>query len=94
MSVTNLVDQSGNPPSSRSYATTLGVMSRRRGVPVAPLECATCGANNVIQIELTLPDGTEVNFCSCHQCEARWWDRGGEPLELDVVLELARNTDA
>ena len=67
-------------------------MSRRRGTPVAPLQCSTCGANNVIQIELTLPDGTEVNFCSCHQCEERWWDRDGEPLELDVVLELARNT--
>ena len=83
----------GNPHPTRSRATTLSAMSRRRGVPVAPLQCAACGANNVIQIELTLPDGTEVNFCSCHQCEARWWDRDGEPLELDVVLELARNTE-
>ena len=75
-------------------STTLPAMSRRRGTPVAPLQCSTCGANNVIQIELTLPDGTEVNFCSCHQCEDRWWDRDGEPLELDVVLELARNTES
>jgi Zn-finger nucleic acid-binding protein len=45
----------------------------------------------VIQIELTLPDGTQVVFCSCHRCETRWWDRNGEQLELDAVLEMARN---
>ena len=84
----------GKPQKVAGLTTTLLGMSRRRGVPAEPLQCADCGANNVIQIELTLPDGTEVNFCSCHQCEARWWDREGEPLELDVVLELARNTDA
>jgi Zn-finger nucleic acid-binding protein len=44
----------------------------------------------VIQIELTLPDGTEVDFCSCHRCESRWWNQDGEALELDTVLEMAR----
>jgi DNA-directed RNA polymerase subunit M/transcription elongation factor TFIIS len=54
------------------------------------MECQVCGANNVIEIELTLPDGTEVMFCSCHQCETRWWNREGERLALDAVLDLAR----
>ena len=36
------------------------------------LTCNTCGQNSVIQIELTLPDGSEVVFCSCHRCESKW----------------------
>lgn len=54
------------------------------------LKCSACGADTVIEIELTLPDGTEVAFYSCHKCETRWWDRDGESLGLDVVLDLAR----
>lgn len=54
--------------------------------------CTECGAEDAIQIELKLPDGTEVYFCSCHRCENRWWDRGGEALALDAVLDLARKT--
>jgi DNA-directed RNA polymerase subunit M/transcription elongation factor TFIIS len=61
-----------------------------RTVSSQPLQCTACGANDVIQIELTLPDGTEVEFYSCHTCEARWWNRDGEPLALDAVLDLAR----
>ena len=52
------------------------------------LQCATCGERSVIQIELTLPDDTQVLFCSCHRCEAKWWDRDGEQLELDAVVDL------
>lgn len=54
------------------------------------LECESCGATTVIEIELTLPDGTEVEFYACHNCETRWWNREGESLELDRVLEMAR----
>ncbi|HEX9644797.1 MAG TPA: hypothetical protein VGC11_12475 [Acidimicrobiia bacterium] len=61
-----------------------------RNISSQPLACTACGATNVIQIELTLPDGTEVEFYSCHQCESRWWNRDGEPLGLDAVLDLAR----
>lgn len=54
------------------------------------LTCSACGSSTVIQIDLTLPDGTAVEFYSCHDCENRWWDREGEPLPLTDVLELAR----
>jgi len=54
------------------------------------LSCNTCGQNSVIQIELTLPDGSEVVFCSCHRCESKWWDRNGERLDLDALIEVAR----
>ena len=43
----------------------------------------------MIEIDLTLPDGTEVTFNSCHKCEARWWKQDGSDLDLDVVLDLA-----
>lgn len=54
------------------------------------LTCNTCGQNSVIQIELTLPDGSEVVFCSCHRCESKWWDRNGERLDLDALIDVAR----
>jgi len=54
------------------------------------LSCSTCGHNSVIQIELTLPDGSEVVFCSCHRCESKWWDRDGVRLDLDALIDVAR----
>jgi hypothetical protein len=54
------------------------------------LTCNTCGQKSVIQIELTLPDGSEVVFCSCHRCESKWWDRDGEVLDLDGLIDVAR----
>jgi hypothetical protein len=54
------------------------------------LTCNTCGQNSVIQIELTLPDGSEVVFCSCHRCESKWWDREGVRLDLDALIDVAR----
>lgn len=61
-----------------------------RNVSTSALACDSCGSDTVIQIELTLPDGTEVEFYSCHACETRWWNRSGEPLGIEAVLELAR----
>jgi DNA-directed RNA polymerase subunit M/transcription elongation factor TFIIS len=61
-----------------------------RQEPTAGLRCEECGNDSVIQIELTLPDGAEVIFCSCHRCESKWWDRNGEHLELDALLEVER----
>ena len=60
-----------------------------RDITAESLICAACNADNVIQIELTLADGTAVDFYSCHQCETRWWNRDGKTLELDAVLDLA-----
>ena len=54
--------------------------------------CPECGAENFIQIDLTLADDTELTFCSCHRCENRWWNKGGKALKLDAVLKLARKS--
>jgi hypothetical protein len=37
---------------------------------------------------MNLPDGTEVVFCSCHVCEARWWDKEGEAVSVDGIIDL------
>jgi hypothetical protein len=66
-------------------------MTRKVG-KAGTLRCDSCSGSNVIEIELSLPDGTEVFFCSCHDCETRWWKRDGEPLPLDAVLDLARKS--
>lgn len=42
----------------------------------------------MIQIEMKLPNGTEVIFCSCHVCEAKWWDREGEEISVDGIIDL------
>ena len=54
------------------------------------MECPTCGADEVIEIRQKLADGTELQFCSCHRCDQKWWDRDGEQLELADVLRLTR----
>lgn len=52
------------------------------------LTCTSCGQSSVIQIDMSLPDGTEVVFNSCHVCERKWWDRDGEPVEVDGIIDL------
>ncbi|HSL27034.1 MAG TPA: hypothetical protein VLA54_12200 [Acidimicrobiia bacterium] len=44
----------------------------------------------MIEIKHRLPDGSEVQFFSCHRCEEKWWDRAGQPMDLRQVLELVR----
>ena len=65
-------------------------MKRGKVATAEPVACTQCGARDAIQIDMILPDGTEVYFCSCHRCENRWWDREGEALALDAVLDLVR----
>jgi DNA-directed RNA polymerase subunit M/transcription elongation factor TFIIS len=59
--------------------------------PDTGLVCVSCGQNSVIQIEMELPDGTEVVFCSCHVCEARWWDKDGEAVAVGGIIDLVRD---
>lgn len=55
------------------------------------LICTSCGQSSVIQIEMTLPDGSEVMFNSCHVCEAKWWDKEGEPIAVDGIIDLVKD---
>ncbi len=59
-----------------------------RKATTGQLACTTCGSESVIQIDMTLPDGTEVIFHSCHVCETKWWDKDGETIEVDGIIDL------
>ncbi|MDH5420344.1 MAG: hypothetical protein OEY55_00920 [Acidimicrobiia bacterium] len=48
----------------------------------------------MIEIHQKLPDGTEIDFFSCHKCDERWWDHQGREIALADVLELARRARA
>lgn len=52
------------------------------------LTCTSCGHMSVIQIEMSLPDGTDVVFNSCYLCENKWWDRDGELVEVEGIIDL------
>jgi DNA-directed RNA polymerase subunit M/transcription elongation factor TFIIS len=62
----------------------------RRSPETLTVDCPSCGAHDAIQIELTLPDASEVTFNSCHRCEHRWWQSDSEVLDLNTVLDKAR----
>ena len=32
--------------------------------------------------------GTELAFSTCHQCEAKWWFKDGNAVELSSVIGL------
>ena len=64
--------------------------SRRKAPASAQVECPDCGAKDAIQIDLTLPDETRVEFNSCHRCEHRWWNSDGRVIDLTTVLEKSR----
>ena len=63
-------------------------MSRKR--EPQKVACSSCGAADAIQIEITLPDESDVTFNSCHRCEHRWWESDSDVLDLTTVLEKAR----
>ena len=54
--------------------------------------CAHCGGNRVMSITMTLTDGSEVDFASCHTCERKTWTQAGTGLPLPEVLRKARKT--
>lgn len=79
-------------------------LSRRRTpAPAAPLTpsslvkvperslrcCPQCGSPRLMQIAMTLTDGSPVDFVSCRHCERRSWVQGGEILAIDSVLTKA-----
>lgn len=59
--------------------------------PNSGLTCVSCGEDSVIEIAMTLPDATEVVFCSCHVCETRWWDKDGETVNVDGIIDIVGN---
>lgn len=56
------------------------------------MDCPQCSQADVLEIQHVLPDGTEVRFFSCHNCEEKWWNLEGEDIDITTVLEIVRQT--
>jgi len=53
-------------------------------------KCRICGSERVTAIAMTLTDGSQVHFASCHLCENRWWLQDEAPLTFDHVIAKTR----
>ena len=59
--------------------------------PVRALpSCAKCTSTRITKIDMTLTDGSPVEFASCHACEHRSWTQGGRELDISTVLTKAQ----
>lgn len=54
------------------------------------MDCPACSQRDVLEIEHVLPDGAEVLFFFCHNCEEKWWNREGVTIDVSEVLEIVR----
>jgi DNA-directed RNA polymerase subunit M/transcription elongation factor TFIIS len=66
----------------------LGSLTQRENR--AAIECQACGSTRVTRLSMNLTDGTPVEFTSCHRCEHRTWEHGGDALSVDSVLDRTR----
>jgi hypothetical protein len=53
------------------------------------VKCPECSGTDCIEIEINLKEENTVRFMSCRRCEAKWWQREGNAIALDEVLNLA-----
>ena len=51
--------------------------------------CPSCRSRRVTAIQMTLTDGSVVDFASCHACEHRAWVQAGQDLDISTVLAKA-----
>ena len=58
------------------------------------MSCPSCKEENCTQIIIHLKDEETVQFYSCRKCEAKWWEREGDTIDLAEVLQLAANKRA
>jgi hypothetical protein len=56
--------------------------------------CPHCDGEDCIQIEIRLKGEETVEFFSCRRCEAKWWQRDGDTIALDEVLDLTSELEA
>jgi hypothetical protein len=49
--------------------------------------CPKCGSEETLRVELTI-GGAPTTFTTCCICEWRGWEREGQVIRLDDVLEI------
>ena len=55
------------------------------------MRCPECEGEDCVQIEINL-EQESVQFSSCRRCEAKWWERAGDTIDLSDVLSLAEKS--
>lgn len=90
---------------TKKSSTTAPTARRRRGRAAGPsiplgsltqrehraeISCQACGSTRVTRLTMNLTDGTPVEFTSCHRCEHRTWEHGGDTLTVASVLDKTR----
>ena len=53
------------------------------------MKCASCGSNEVLEVDIELGDGARIQFISCGFCESKLWRNDEKTSTLEEVLELA-----
>jgi hypothetical protein len=61
---------------------------------MAIMICPHCQGEDGIQIDIRLKGDEGVEFFSCRRCEAKWWERNGDTIALDEVLDLTARQEA
>jgi transposase-like protein len=58
------------------------------------MQCPYCKDEDCIQIEIRLKGEETVEFFSCRNCETKWWERDGDTIDLQEVLNLTAESEA
>lgn len=74
----------------RRLGDTVTIFQRRTTTMSSPMDCPRCSQDDVLEIEHVLPDGTDVVFFWCHNCEEKWWNKEGVDIDVTQVLEMVR----
>jgi formate dehydrogenase maturation protein FdhE len=53
--------------------------------------CPACNQGELISIEMSVGD-RDLSFTTCHMCEAKWWYRDGEQIQLQSVIGSVART--
>jgi len=53
--------------------------------------CPACNQGELISIEMSVGD-RDLSFTTCHMCEAKWWYRDGEQIQLQSVIGSVTRT--
>jgi hypothetical protein len=56
--------------------------------------CPACGSERLTSLSMTLTDGSDVRFFSCHNCEHRVWTDAAGRLDISDVLTRAMKRKA
>jgi hypothetical protein len=67
-----------SPPRAEAFPMT-------RTSTRAALRCGQCGSTDVLSVAMNMDDGG-VQFRTCTECEATWWEREGARVERTAAL--------